>query len=100
MINPKARPCDEAAIRSVRPNLQAGEGWGGSRQKFWILAATILGSSMAFVDESVVNVALPAIEADLKAPVVVIQWLVNAYTLCLASLGARPAIDWAAAVFS
>ena len=41
---------------------------------------------MAFVDESVVNVALPAIEADLKAPVAVIQWLVNAYTLCLASL--------------
>jgi EmrB/QacA subfamily drug resistance transporter len=86
MINPKARPCDEAVIRSVRPARQAGEGWGGSRQKFWILAATILGSSMAFVDESVVNVALPAIEADLKAPVAVIQWLVNAYTLCLASL--------------
>ena len=41
---------------------------------------------MAFVDESVVNVALPAIETDLKAPVAVIQWLVNAYTLCLAAL--------------
>jgi EmrB/QacA subfamily drug resistance transporter len=41
---------------------------------------------MAFVDESVVNVALPAIEADLKAPVAVIQWLLNAYTLCLAAL--------------
>jgi EmrB/QacA subfamily drug resistance transporter len=41
---------------------------------------------MAFVDESVVNVALPAIEADLKAEVAVIQWLVNAYTLCLAAL--------------
>ena len=41
---------------------------------------------MAFVDESVVNVALPAIEADLKTPVAVIQWLVNAYTLCVASL--------------
>ncbi|HWF94334.1 MAG TPA: MFS transporter [Xanthobacteraceae bacterium] len=86
MINPKARPCDEAAIRSVRPAFQAVEGWGGGRQEFWILAATILGSSMAFIDESVVNVALPAIEADLKAPVAVIQWLVNAYTLCLASL--------------
>jgi EmrB/QacA subfamily drug resistance transporter len=57
-----------------------------ARQKFWILAATILGSSMAFVDESVVNVALPAIEADLKAPLEVIQWLVNAYTLCVAAL--------------
>src|ERR1700722_14650152 len=81
MINPKARPCDEAAIRSVRPdpNCVASE-------KIWILAATILGSTMAFVDESVVNVALPAIEADLKAPVEVIQWLVNAYTLCVAAL--------------
>ncbi len=86
MINPKARPCDEAAIRSVRPAFQAVEGWGGGRQEFWILAATILGSSIAFIDELVVNVALPAIEADLKAPVAVIQWLVNAYTLCLASL--------------
>jgi EmrB/QacA subfamily drug resistance transporter len=92
MINPKARPCDEAAIRSVRPaplplpRPQAGEGWGGGSPKFWILAATILGSTMAFVDESVVNVALPAIEADLKAEVAVIQWLVNAYTLCVASL--------------
>jgi EmrB/QacA subfamily drug resistance transporter len=81
MNNPKARPCDEAAIRSVRPD----PGCVAS-QKFWILAATILGSTMAFVDESVVNVALPAIEADLKAPVAVIQWLVNAYTLCVASL--------------
>jgi EmrB/QacA subfamily drug resistance transporter len=81
MINPKARPCDEAAIRSVRPDPNCV-----ASQKLWILAATILGSTMAFVDESVVNVALPAIEADLKAPVAVIQWLVNAYTLCVASL--------------
>jgi EmrB/QacA subfamily drug resistance transporter len=81
VINPKARPCDEGAIRSVRPD----PGCIAS-QKFWILAVTILGSTMAFVDESVVNVALPAIEADLKAPVAVIQWLVNAYTLCVASL--------------
>jgi EmrB/QacA subfamily drug resistance transporter len=81
VINPKARPCDEGAIRSVRadPSCRAG-------QKSWILAVTILGSTMAFVDESVVNVALPAIEADLEAPVAVIQWLVNAYTLCVASL--------------
>jgi EmrB/QacA subfamily drug resistance transporter len=81
MINPKARPCDEAAIRSVRPDPRCV-----ASQKSWILAATILGSTMAFVDESVVNVALPAIEADLRAPVAVIQWLVNAYTLCVASL--------------
>jgi EmrB/QacA subfamily drug resistance transporter len=81
MINPKARPCDEAVIRSVRPDPNCV-----ARQKFWVLAVTILGSAMAFVDESVVNVALPAIETDLKAEVAVIQWLVNAYTLCVAAL--------------
>ncbi|HEY6255566.1 MAG TPA: DHA2 family efflux MFS transporter permease subunit [Xanthobacteraceae bacterium] len=81
MINPKARPCDEAAIRSVRPDPRCV-----ASAKIWILAATILGSTMAFVDESVVNVALPAIEADLTAPVAIIQWLVNAYTLCVAAL--------------
>jgi len=41
---------------------------------------------MAYIDESVVNVALPAIENDLKTSVAVMQWLVNAYTLCLAAL--------------
>ena len=39
----------------------------------------------AYIDESIVNVALPAIETDLATSVVVIQWLVNAYTLCLAA---------------
>jgi EmrB/QacA subfamily drug resistance transporter len=81
VINPKARPCDEAAIRSVTPDPRCV-----ASQKFWILVATILGSTMAFVDESVVNVALPAIESDLEAPVAIIQWLINAYTLCLAAL--------------
>ena len=51
-----------------------------------MLVATILGSSIAFIDESVVNVALPAIETDLGASVETIQWLINAYTLCLAAL--------------
>jgi EmrB/QacA subfamily drug resistance transporter len=81
VINPKARPCDEAAIRSVRavPDRVASE-------KFWVLVATILASSIAYIDESVVNVALPVIEADLGASVAVIQWLINAYTLSLAAL--------------
>ncbi len=53
--------------------------------KPWVLAVTILASSIAYIDESVVNVALPAIETDLKTSVEVIQWLVNAYTLCLSA---------------
>ena len=55
------------------------------RQRRWVLAATILASVIAYIDESVVNIALPVIETDLGASVSVIQWLINAYTLCLAA---------------
>jgi len=50
-----------------------------------VLVATILASAVAYVDESVVNVALPAITKDLAASVAVTQWVINAYTLCLAA---------------
>src|SRR5262249_40209480 len=56
------------------------------RAKPWVLAATILGSSMAFIDGSVVGVALPAIQADLNASVRDAQWVVNAYMLMLGAL--------------
>ncbi len=52
----------------------------------WILAATILGSSMAFIDSTAVNVALPVIQADLGASIGDLQWIINAYVLFLASL--------------
>jgi EmrB/QacA subfamily drug resistance transporter len=80
MINLKAQPCDEAAIRATAATRN-----GAANAKPWVLAATILASSIAFIDESVVNVALPAIETDLATSVAVIQWLVNAYTLCLSA---------------
>ncbi len=51
-----------------------------------MLAATILGSSMAFIDGTVVNVALPALQRDLHATVMDVQWVVEAYALLLASL--------------
>lgn len=51
-----------------------------------ILAATVLGSSLAFIDGSVVNVALPAIRTALRADPAQIQWIVNAYLLLLGSL--------------
>ena len=54
--------------------------------KFFILAATILGSSLAFIDGSTVNVALPALQGGLGASVTDIQWVVNGYTVFLASL--------------
>lgn len=74
------RPCDEAAIQSTR-----APGDCIASAKPWVLVVTILASSIAYIDESVVNVALPVIETDLAASAVIIQWLVNAYTLCLSA---------------
>ena len=51
----------------------------------WVLAAAVLGSSMAFLDMTVVNVALPAVRRDLQAGVADLTWIVNAYTLTLAA---------------
>jgi EmrB/QacA subfamily drug resistance transporter len=51
-----------------------------------VLAATILGSSMAFIDGAVVNVALPAIQADVDATLAGLQWVVNGYLLMLGAL--------------
>lgn len=52
----------------------------------FVLPVTILGSSLSFIDGSVVNVALPAIGHDLGAALSTIQWVVNGYMLTLASL--------------
>jgi EmrB/QacA subfamily drug resistance transporter len=57
-----------------------------SRTARWTLVASILGSSMAFIDGSVVNVALPAIQTDLGGGLATQQWVVNAYLLTLGSL--------------
>jgi EmrB/QacA subfamily drug resistance transporter len=79
VITARARPCEAEAIRAAR---------GATctvRQQCWVLAATILASTISFVDESVVNVALPAIGRDLSASPASLQWVINAYTLCLAA---------------
>ena len=52
----------------------------------WVLAATILGSAMAFIDGSVVNIALPVIQRELGAGIGALQWVVNGYTLFLGAL--------------
>ncbi len=52
----------------------------------WVLVATILGSSMAFIDSTVVNVALPALQESLHAALADVQWVVEAYALFLAAL--------------
>src|SRR5262245_34504757 len=52
----------------------------------WTLVATILGSSLTFIDGTVVNVALPALQADLGATITEVQWVVEAYLLFLGAL--------------
>jgi EmrB/QacA subfamily drug resistance transporter len=52
----------------------------------WILVASILGSSMAFIDGTVVNVALPVLQRDLNATATEVQWVVEAYLLTLSAL--------------
>src|SRR5215469_14029414 len=73
-------PCDEALILSAPCARQAPSGGG------WIIATTILGSSMAFIDGTVVNVALPAVQSALSATISEVQWVVEAYALLLAAL--------------
>jgi EmrB/QacA subfamily drug resistance transporter len=74
--------CEEGVIRG---SSRATAGCA-PRVRRWVLAATILGSSMAFIDGSVVSVALPAIQSDLNTSVRGSQWIVNAYTLTLSAL--------------
>ncbi|MEM5370467.1 MFS transporter [Paraburkholderia azotifigens] len=76
----QASPCDDLAIRARTADRLP------CRHKRLALAATILGSSMAFIDGSVVNVALPSIQTELGASVAAMQWVVNAYLLLLGSL--------------
>ncbi len=52
----------------------------------WVLAIAVLGSGMAFLDGTVVNVALPTIGRDLGASTATLQWMLNGYMLTLASL--------------
>lgn len=76
MIGPHRLPCetpDPAAAGATGPT-------------GWVLPATILGSSLSFIDASVVNVALPAIQGDLAASIPAIQWVANGYMLTLAAL--------------
>lgn len=75
------QPCDEAVIRAGALAAPCVE-----KSRPWVLAATILGSSMAFIDGTVVNVALPALQSNLHATVVDVQWVIESYGLFLSAL--------------
>src|SRR5438128_3237417 len=74
-------PCDESVIRSLPAAAPCSK-----RAGRWVLAATTLASSMAFIDGTVVNVALPALQANLNATIVDVQLVIEAYSLLLAAL--------------
>ncbi|MGY1606158.1 MULTISPECIES: MFS transporter [unclassified Geodermatophilus] len=78
------RPAPGAAVRPSLP--EAGGLRMGTPRARWVLLTTVLGSSLAMLDATVVNVALERIGADLDAGFSGLQWTVNAYTLTLASL--------------
>ena len=78
MIGPHRLPCETPAAYAARDGRA-----GGTR---FVLPAAILGSSLSFIDSSVVNVALPAMQQDLDADLGTLQWVVNGYLLTLASL--------------
>ncbi len=81
MTTVAASPCDEAIMRS-----HTGDGRCSSEAAPWVLAATILGSSITFIDGTVVNVALPALQRSLGANIAGIQWIVESYALMLSAL--------------
>ena len=81
MPNVVKDPCDEAAVLSRKAAAPCTKD-----QERWILAATILASSMAFIDGTVVNVALPSLQQSLQATAIGVQWVVEAYSLFLSAL--------------
>jgi Major Facilitator Superfamily len=81
MISFGRAPCDEGVIRAAAETPGCADS-----AKPWVLAATTLGSSMAFIDSSAVNVALPLIQSDLNVSVQGAQWIVNGYMLMVGAL--------------
>ncbi len=74
-------PCNEGVARAGKRSAPCG-----AKAEPWVLAATILGSSMAFIDGTAVNVALPALQKGLGASVAEVQWIIEAYALFLSAL--------------
>jgi EmrB/QacA subfamily drug resistance transporter len=75
-------PCEAGVIRAAPVSATPLS----RKRKRLTLAATILGSSIAFIDGSVVNIALPAIQQALHADAASTQWIVNGYLLLLGAL--------------
>lgn len=75
-----ASPCDEGVIRGARPSTPCARS-----SEPWVIAAAAAGSGMAFLDSTVLNVALPAIQTDLGATGPQVQWVYGSYALVVAA---------------
>jgi EmrB/QacA subfamily drug resistance transporter len=75
-------PCDAAQIQAAALDPRCAK----QDIKPWVLFATILGTSMAFIDGTVVNVALPTLQISFRAEISQVQWVVESYALVLAAL--------------
>ncbi|MGH8177203.1 MAG: MFS transporter [Steroidobacter sp.] len=80
MFSNVRQPCDEALVRSHPEAADCG------RAGRWVLTSAILGSSITFIDGTVVNVVLPVLQRELDANVTEAQWIVESYALTLAAL--------------
>ena len=74
-------PCDEAAALAAPASAPCTPAAAP-----WILAATILASSMAFIDGTVANIALPALQREFNATVFDAQWVIESFALFLSAL--------------
>lgn len=81
MSNIVKQPCDDGVINAKRCSTSCSR-----ITERWVLVATILGSSMAMIDGTVVNVALPVLQKALNATTTQVQWVVESYALFLAAL--------------
>ncbi len=81
LISSVRQPCDEGVIASGAASAPCS-----SASAPWILAATIIGSALVFIDGTVVNLVLPALQSQLGATLVDVQWVVESYALVLGAL--------------
>src|SRR5437773_9825836 len=81
MLTSIQEPCNESVIRSRFASAPCSKVAG-----HWVLVATTVATSMAFIDGTVVNVALPALQTNLNASAVDVQWVIEAYSLLLSAL--------------
>lgn len=87
MIMQFKQPCDEAVVLSAPENKSADSmSKDSTASGAWVLAATILASSMTFIDGTVINVALPVLQEKLNASQAQAQWIVESYALTLSAL--------------